>query len=179
MHIILGVLGSIITILYLLSRIRDSGLDIGWLNPFAWKRRRDWAKRYHANPLYNIDSPMEATALIIVLLVKTEGEMSRNQKQEVINLFQDDFKLSEKGAADLLASCVYLITQQGHQYTDIDIKKLLAPSSDKFSPSQIESALKLFEHISSLEAEINNYQKQIINTFKKQFQNKLEQQTWH
>ena len=37
MHIILGALGSIVTILYMLDRL---GIDIGGLNPFYWYRRR-------------------------------------------------------------------------------------------------------------------------------------------
>jgi len=35
MHIILGVLGAIVTILVLLNRLADAGIDVGWLNPFA------------------------------------------------------------------------------------------------------------------------------------------------
>lgn len=44
MHIILSVLGAVITILILFNRLNANGIDIDWLNPFAWKRRRDWAK---------------------------------------------------------------------------------------------------------------------------------------
>lgn len=42
MHIILGILGSIVTILYLVSAISEKGSTLAKLNPFAWYRRRKW-----------------------------------------------------------------------------------------------------------------------------------------
>lgn len=40
MHIVLAVLGSLVTILILLNRLKGLGIDFGWLNPFTWHRRR-------------------------------------------------------------------------------------------------------------------------------------------
>ena len=37
MHIILGVLGAVITILILLNRLAEAGIDLGGLNPFLWR----------------------------------------------------------------------------------------------------------------------------------------------
>ncbi len=45
MHVIIGVLGSIITILILLNRLAEAGIDLGGLNPFLWKRRRQWKQK--------------------------------------------------------------------------------------------------------------------------------------
>ena len=45
MHIIIGLLGSLVTIFYLLDRL---GVDIGGLNPFYWYRRRAFAKKFGA-----------------------------------------------------------------------------------------------------------------------------------
>jgi len=44
MHFILGLLGTIVTILILLNRLADAGIDLGGLNPFLWHRRRKWRK---------------------------------------------------------------------------------------------------------------------------------------
>ena len=62
MPAILGLLGTIVTILWLLYRLAEMGIDLGGLNPFLWRRRRKWKKHYEANPIYKIDSPMEATS---------------------------------------------------------------------------------------------------------------------
>ena len=42
MHVILGILTALITVLYLLDRM---GIDLGGMNPFYWRRRRAWAKK--------------------------------------------------------------------------------------------------------------------------------------
>ncbi|MCG8084074.1 MAG: hypothetical protein JAZ13_00040 [Candidatus Thiodiazotropha taylori] len=109
MHIILPVLGAVITILILLNRLESNGIDIGWLNPFAWKRRREWAKKYHANPVYSLDNPMQVTALVMAALAKSEGEISAEQKKEILGKYQEVFHLSEKAAGDLFSSVIFLI----------------------------------------------------------------------
>lgn len=40
MHIVLGLLGTLVTILWLLYRLAEMGIDLGGLNPWAWRRRR-------------------------------------------------------------------------------------------------------------------------------------------
>lgn len=57
MHIILGILGSVVTILYLVSEISEKGGKLGEFNPFAWYRRRKWQKKYHADPAFSLDRP--------------------------------------------------------------------------------------------------------------------------
>ena len=59
MHI-LGLLTLIVSILYLLDR---TGIDIGWLNPFHWHRRRAWSKQYHGDPIYSVEDPLHIAAL--------------------------------------------------------------------------------------------------------------------
>ena len=54
MHIILGFLGAVVTILVLFKRLSDAGIDIGWLNPFAWRRRRAWRNKYQGNPIFSL-----------------------------------------------------------------------------------------------------------------------------
>ena len=49
MHIILGALGTIVTILWLLHRLAEMGVSLGGLNPWLWQRRRKW----RAQPLCN------------------------------------------------------------------------------------------------------------------------------
>ena len=45
MHIIIGFLTALATLLYALDRL---GVDLGWFNPWAWKRRRGPPRRRHA-----------------------------------------------------------------------------------------------------------------------------------
>ena len=54
MHVILGALGLIVTILILIKRLSDVGIDIGWLDSFKWNRRRKWRQNYRSNPVFDI-----------------------------------------------------------------------------------------------------------------------------
>ncbi len=166
MHIILGALGVIVTILILLNRLSENGIDIGWLNPFAWKRRREWAKKYHANPIYSLSSPMEVTALLMVALAKSEGEMSAAQKQEIKDKFREVFHLDEDRSAGLLSSSSFLLKEDLQAVKDM-------PSMPHFSESQAASALELMMHIANFEGPANSFQNEIIKHFRQSFSEKL------
>lgn len=171
MHIVLSILGAIITILILLNRLEANGIDIGWLNPFAWKRRRDWAKKYHANPLYSISSPMEVTALIMVALAKSEGDISSQQKKAILEKFVAVFNLSTTDATDLMRSVSHLLNEDIAAVKDTH--KLLEPSSASFTQEQVSSSLSLFKYISTLESPMNDYQRFVLNAFNSHFSSRF------
>ncbi len=141
MHIILGLLGTIVTILILLNRLADAGIDLGGLNPFLWHRRRKWKKMCEGNPLFTIASPMDATAILMVAAVKADGDMTKEDKSNLLNMFETDFKLSKKDAAALLVSSVYLLGDG----TELrrKVPKFLEPSRNSFSEEQALSAITL------------------------------------
>jgi len=168
MHIVLGALGVIVTILILLNRLSENGIDIGWLNPFAWKRRRDWAKKYHASPIYSLTHPMEVTALLMVALARSEGEMTLELKNEIKRQFREVFHLDEERATALLTSSSFLLKEGIDEVRNM--QKLLAPSKHLFSSAQAESALELFQHIADFEGRANSFQSDIIHAFRKEFQ---------
>lgn len=171
MHIILGILGAVVTILILVNRLRENGIDIGWLNPFAWKRRREWANKYHTNPVYSLRQPMEVTALLMVALAKSEGDMSANQKQEIISKFVEVFHLDENKATELLSSSVFLLKDDLALVKNVG--KVLEPSMSSFTEEQAESAYRLLVHIASLESQANAFQEEITTLFKSSFQNRF------
>lgn len=96
MHIVPGILGTIITILILLNRLAEAGIDLGGLSPFLWRRRRRWQKQYEGNPIYKIESPLDVTALLATASVKSDGDMSSEEKAELLGLFQSEFNMSKK-----------------------------------------------------------------------------------
>lgn len=178
MHIVLGALGTILMILILLHRLSENGIDIGWLNPFAWKRRREWAKKYHANPIYSLASPMEVTALLMVALAKSEGEMTSDQKREIKSKFKDVFHLSDEKASALLTSSSFLLKEGVDEVRNV--KKLLERSKEKFTHEQVNSALALFQHIANFEGQTNSFQSEIIQAVKNELlQEKVPATEWN
>ena len=161
MHIILGLLGTIVTILILLNRLADAGISLGGLNPFLWHRRRKWRKSYEGDPIYKIDNPMEATALLMIGVAKSDGDMSSEEKKKILELFQSEFHLNKKSAAELMAASVYL-AKDGSDLKS-NLKKILQPSLDKFSKDQAQSAVSLVNQIATMEHETNELKQELVN----------------
>ena len=146
MHIIIGFLGSVVTILWLLHRLAEMGIDLGGLNPWLWQRRRKWRKKYEANPIYAIDSPMESAGLLLTAVAKADGEMSSLEKRELLAVFESELGLSKRDAAGLLISSTHLLGS-GEEIR-ANMKGVLQPSLETFTVEQITSTLDLIKRFS-------------------------------
>jgi uncharacterized tellurite resistance protein B-like protein len=149
MHVLLGILGAVVTILILLNRLAEAGIDLGGLNPFLWQRRKRWRDKLEGNPVYHVDSPMEAAALLVVAAAKTDGDVSAEEKKTILALFQDEFRLSKREAAGLFVSSAYLLGKG--EEVQANLEKVMKPSLDNFSAEQAQSALKLLERVCGIE----------------------------
>ena len=106
MHVLIVLITAIATLLFALDRI---GVDIGWLNPFSWARRRAWAKKYEGDPIYSIEDPMHVAAILLVGTARLGGDVSAEQKQHILTLFADRFSMSEQAANELYISAAHLL----------------------------------------------------------------------
>jgi tellurite resistance protein len=159
-HVILGALGSIVTLLWILHRLADMGVDLGGLNPWAWRRRRKWRSTFEANPIFSITSPMEVTALLIAATAKADGDMSADEKQAILQMFEQEFRLANAEAASLLAASTHLLGK-GEEVRD-KLEAILAPSLDKFSAEQAQSAIDLLQRIAAVAGAATVAQAQLI-----------------
>ena len=160
MHVVLGALGTLVTILWLLYRLAEMGIDLGGLNPFLWQRRRRWKQQHDANPVYKIDSPLETTALLMTAVAKADGDMSAEEKAELLRLFSEEFHMSSKEAAGLLVSSSYLLGK-GDEVRD-NLKQVLAPSLPKFTADQARSALDLLQRVARIAGPTGELQQELI-----------------
>ena len=165
MHIILGILGAIITILVLLNRLQQGGIDIGWLNPFSWHRRRKYRLNHDLNPAFKLDSPMDVAALYIVAVAKVDGDISKEQKSEILSIFEREFHLSPTEARNLLASSVHLIGNDNDVFEQPH--KVIERCYDNISPEQSESICGLIDSVSQIEGSPSQAQEKLVNNIKK------------
>ena len=148
MHIIIGVLSLIVTILVLVNRLSDAGIDIGWLNPFTWRRRRAWRKKYEGNPVFSLDGPLEVAAILATSVAKIDGEISSDEKQTLLSLFQSELGRSEKEASDLLMSSIYIFGDGEDAIAKPE--KVMKRSLEKFSEDQARSVMFLLNSIKDI-----------------------------
>ena len=133
---------------------------MGWLNPFLWQRRRRWKQQHDANPGYKTHTPLEATALLMTAVAKADGDMSAEEKAELLRLFSEEFYMSEKQTAGLLISSSYLLGK-GDEVRD-NLKQVVAPSLQKFTADQARSALDLLQRVSRIAGPAGELQEQLI-----------------
>lgn len=149
MHIILGLLGTIVTILVLLNRLGDAGIDIGWLNPFTWRRRRAWRKKYEGSPVFSLQTPLEVAAMLATSVAKIDGEISKDEKAALLSLFQTEFGKSEKEASDLLMSSIYIFGDGEDAIAKPE--RVMKRSLEYFSEEQARSVMELLNSIKELD----------------------------
>jgi len=161
MHIIMGILGSIITILVLTNQLSRLGIDVGKLNPFAWHRRNKWQKNYHADPAFSLDRPMEAVAGLLYVMAKCSGEITREQKECILDLFQIEFHLSEDKARELLSSSSFLLKDEDQIIENL--KDFLKPSLAKFDHEKRASTLVMLHKVADCEGNRTSKQEDFLS----------------
>lgn len=162
MHIILGILGTLVTILVLVNRLSENGMDIGWLNPFSWHRRRKYRLHHDLNPAFKLPSPLDSTALLLVSIAKADGDISKEQKAVLLALFEDKFHLSSAEAGELLRASVFLFGDGSEILANP--QRILDSSLPNFSPEQLESMQDLMQSVANAEHEPSTAQQQIIKS---------------
>ncbi|EAR07303.1 hypothetical protein MED297_07306 [Reinekea sp. MED297] len=161
MHIIIGFLTALASVLYGLERL---GIDIGWINPWAWNRKRKWLKQFNANPAFSIKNPLEAVALLMTAVAKADGDMSADEKSKLLTLFTVKLKQSEEEASSLLGSCVYLLNQNDEIL--VNPEKVLTLCLPEFTEAQKSSTVDLLDSIANVAGHPTSTQKQFIERVK-------------
>ncbi|MDE0128536.1 MAG: hypothetical protein OXQ86_03105 [Gammaproteobacteria bacterium] len=175
MPYLLGLLGAIVTVLVLLKRLADAGIDLGGLNPFARRRKRAWQSKFEANPLFGLEDPMDAAAALAVGVAKASGDLSSEQKSALLDAFRSTFDLDLVAAEQLLASSAYLVGD-GQIFMD-QVEGVVAKSMERFTDNQIASTLALIEEIAAVEGATER-QRELIGRIRDIFYNDSESTTW-
>jgi hypothetical protein len=160
MHIILSFLGFIVTVVILLKRLADAGVSLGGLNPFLWHQQKHWQDKTDKNPIFAIEDPMEASALILTGATKISGDMTSEQKSFLLSVFEQDFHLSGKESAELLASSTSLLGDG--QSIKTDLEKVLKPSLENFSQTQLASTVNILNRLSQLDVANNELLQEFV-----------------
>ena len=161
MHIVLELLGSVITILILVNVLSRNGIDLGRLNPFAWRRRHQWQKKYHADPAFSLEKPMEAVAGLLYVMAKCSGEITREQKQCILDLFRSEFKLDDNRARELLSSSSFLLKDEDKVLHNL--KEYLKPSLARFDDEKRASTLEMMQKVGDCEGGMTAKQRDLMD----------------
>jgi uncharacterized tellurite resistance protein B-like protein len=156
MHI-LGLLVTLTTLLYLLDRL---GVDIGGLNPFAWRRRRSWRQKFDANPIFSLSDPRDIAAVLLVGVAKIDGDLTADERQALLDEFAGTFSMSAKAASELLSSTVFLLGDM--QVLNHQAPELLQRYQERLAQNQVDSLLGMIGRIAALGGQMSPQQTDLI-----------------
>jgi len=157
LHVVLGILTSLVTILYLLDRM---GIDLGGLNPFYWRRRRAWARKYHGDPIYSVEDPVQLAAILIVGAARLDGDLTAEEKRAALALFRSRFHLGERDAAQLMNSVTHLLGAR--QVLDAQLNGLVEKNSGRFTAEQAESIVDMIIDVVSAGGGASGEQREFV-----------------
>lgn len=174
MHIVIGLLGSLVTILYLLDRL---GIDIGGLNPFYWYRRRAFAKKYGSDPIYSIEDPIHVAALLVIGAAKLDGDLTAEQKRVAQEQFESEFSIDSQEASTLFGSAAHLLAAP--QLINTQLTKLAQANENRFSPDQARSLVEMMNEVAAADGDLTAPQKELIEGVRSRFvREKQGQGSW-
>ncbi|GGC05779.1 hypothetical protein GCM10011352_34970 [Marinobacterium zhoushanense] len=173
MHILIGILTTLVTLLYLLERL---GVDLGWLNPWAWKRRRAWLKQSKGNPAYGLDKPIDAIALIATAAAKIDGDLSIEEKNKLKSIFRTTFNQSEKDATQLLVVSVHLLGSGEEIFQSPE--RVLKRSIEDFTDEQRNSSIDLLNKVINVGGSPSKLQEEFLGKVKKLMLSGGDKKTW-
>ena len=164
MHILIAFLGSLVTVFYLLDRL---GIDIGGFNPFHWRRKRAWSRRYQSDPINSVEDPLHVAALLILGAAKLDGNVSAEQKRVALQRFEAVFSLDDKEAAELVGSAIHLLGAP--QIIDAQLNGLADKNQNCFTQDQADSMVQLMAEVVSADGEVTAAQSEFIESMRTHF----------
>ena len=174
MHVLLGLLTAIVTVLYLLNRM---GVNLGGLNPFGWRRRRAFAKKYGADPIYSVENPVDVAALLIIGVAKLNGDLTAEQKKVAQEQFKSNFSLDSRAVSQLFGSAAHLLAAP--QLIDTQLGALADKNKDRFSQDQAESMIQMMTEVASADGHLTTVQSEFIDRIRSQFvRSEKSEGTW-
>ncbi len=157
MHIIVGLFSILVTVFYLLDRM---GIDLAGLNPWSWRRRRNWRNQFKGDPIYAIEDPISVASLLVVGAAKLGGDLTAEQKSSLLEQFETRFSVSRKEASELLVSSGHLFG--GPQVIDKQLEGLLKRHNETFTDEQLESVLEMISSVVAVGGPSNELQRDFL-----------------
>ena len=158
MHVLLGILTAIVSILFALDRL---GIDLGGMNPFYWYRRRKFAKKYGSDPIYSVEDPIHIAALLVIGVAKLDGDLTAEQKQLAQEQFMSEFSMDEREASQMFGSAAHLLAAP--QLIGEQLEKLADRNKDTFSPEQAESLMQMLVKVAAANGSVSASQQEFID----------------
>jgi uncharacterized tellurite resistance protein B-like protein len=172
---IIAAITALAGLFWALNALQRSGFQFSSLNPFLAWRRWQWMRSHGARPIYKLDKPIDVAAVLLLAVAKADGEITSDQKKELLGMFQGEFGISRDEAADLLLASSHLIRDEIYLVDNLD--KVLARSAARFEPETIASLLAMMRRVAALDGSINTEQQKLIDATERYYAARFQPST--
>jgi uncharacterized tellurite resistance protein B-like protein len=164
---IIAAITALAGLFWALNALQRSGFQFSSLNPFLAWRRWQWMRSHGARPIYKLDKPMDVAAVLLLGVAKADGEITSDQKRELLVMFQGEFGISRDEASDLLLASSHLIRDEIYLVDNLD--KVLERSAVRFEPETVSSLGAMMRRVAALDGSINAEQQKLIDATERYF----------
>ena len=96
----------------------------------------------------------------MVSIAKADGEITRDTKMEMLDLFENEFGISRNKAIGLFSASTFMLKEANDIASEV--KNILAPSKSDFDESHVKTLVDMMNKVSTFENEQTSIQKSII-----------------
>ena len=111
---------------------------------------------------------MEAAALLAVAMAMLEGEITREQKNEIISLFVKEFGIAQETASDYYSSSSHMLKDV--MSISAEVKNVLKPTKSDFKQNHVDTLVIMLSKISTAEGPANTEQELLLQAVTREFQ---------
>jgi hypothetical protein len=177
MGAIAQILGLIVTFVMVMEALRRFGIDVGWLNPLTFFRRRSWRSKVTEPPLYTLEHPIDVVGVLALAAVQTTGAISTEQKLGVQKLLREHLSMDESESLSLWIASSHLLRHRALELSEVPT--VLRKSADKFTEYHLQTLNTVMRAAAQIESPINAEQQQLIDAVGQFFERrKAAGKTW-
>jgi hypothetical protein len=110
---------------------------------------------------------MDVAAVLLLGIAKADGDITSDQKRELLAMFQGEFNISRDEASDLLLASSYLIRDEIYLVDHLD--KILARNAPRFEPEVVTFLLAMMRRVAILGGSVDSEQQKLIDSTERFF----------
>ncbi len=167
MHIVIGVITALAGLIWALHALQRAGVDLNSFNPFTWYRRRQWEKNFHAHPALTADNPMDIAAVALLHTAKLKGELTRETKQALLDIFHDTFKIETKEADELFSATSFRLKDG---LFEKHVPRFIQERWNTLNAAQAQQIVPLLQKIAGLDGACTVQQNEFISLLQEKTQ---------
>ena len=170
MGFLMQLLGLLTALIFVAEGLKRLGIDVGWLNPLTFFRRRAWQKKVSFSPLYALEHPVDVAGVLALAVAEYAGPQTEERRAATQALLAQHLGMQEKDAQDLWLASAHLL--RAHPLATPEVPAVLQKSSGKFTACHRQTLLALMQDVAARTAggQANVNQQALIEAVERFFQ---------